>query len=94
MRKRSTAAGILQAEQQFRRIVGYSDLATLVTAIKHRHLAVKTPTRHDPPRRRPPPRMPISSLPSDITIPMGSPSKFHDEPDNVLARAASPWTQT
>jgi putative transposase len=32
MRKRWTAAGMLQAEQQFRRIVGYSDLATLVTA--------------------------------------------------------------
>ncbi len=29
MRKRWTAAGMLQAEQQFRRIIGYSDLATL-----------------------------------------------------------------
>ncbi len=37
MRKRWTAAGMLVAEQQFRRIVGYSDLATLVTAIEHRH---------------------------------------------------------
>ena len=37
MRKRWTAAGMLQAEQQFRRIVGYSQLATLVTAIEHRH---------------------------------------------------------
>ena len=33
MRKRWTAAGMLQAEQQFRRIIGYRDLATLVTAI-------------------------------------------------------------
>jgi putative transposase len=37
MRKRWTAAGMLQAEQQFRRIVGYSQLAQLVTAIEHRH---------------------------------------------------------
>jgi transposase-like protein len=37
MRKRWTAAGMLQAEQQFRRIVGYSDLAKLVTAIERRH---------------------------------------------------------
>jgi putative transposase len=38
MRKRWTAAGMLVAEQQFRRIVGYSDLATLVIAIE-RHAA-------------------------------------------------------
>jgi transposase-like protein len=38
MRKRWTAAGMLGAEQQFRRIVGYSDLAKLVTAIERRHL--------------------------------------------------------
>jgi putative transposase len=31
MRKRWTAAGMLQAEQQFRRIIGYSDLAKLVS---------------------------------------------------------------
>lgn len=43
MRKRWTAAGMLQAEQQFRRIVGYSDLAKLVTAIERRHLTDKNP---------------------------------------------------
>jgi hypothetical protein len=32
MRKRWTAAGMLEAEKQFRRIVGYRDLAKLVTA--------------------------------------------------------------
>jgi putative transposase len=36
MRKRWTAAGMLQAEQQFRRIVGYSNLAKLVNAIERR----------------------------------------------------------
>jgi putative transposase len=35
MRKRWTAAGMLEAEKQFRRIVGYRDLAKLVTAIEH-----------------------------------------------------------
>ena len=38
MRKRWTAAGMLQAEQQFRRIIGYSDLAKLVIAIERHHL--------------------------------------------------------
>jgi transposase-like protein len=41
MRKRWTAAGMLQAEQQFRRIIGYSDLAKLVTAIEARHLTLQ-----------------------------------------------------
>jgi transposase-like protein len=44
MRKRWTAAGMLVAEQQFRRIVGYSDLATLVTAIEHRHHTLQSQT--------------------------------------------------
>src|SRR5664279_3594854 len=43
MRKRWTAAGMLEAEQQFRRIVGYSDLAKLVTAIEQRHLTLESP---------------------------------------------------
>ena len=48
MRKRWTAAGMLQAEQQFRRIIGYSDLAKLVIAIERRHLTLEsqTDTRH------------------------------------------------
>jgi putative transposase len=48
MRKRWTAAGMLQAEQQFRRIVGYSDLAKLVTAIEHRHHTLESPNLTDP----------------------------------------------
>ncbi len=43
MRKRWTAAGMLQAEQQFRRIIGYSDLAKLVIAIERRHLTLESP---------------------------------------------------
>jgi putative transposase len=42
MRKRWTAAGMLVAEQQFRRIIGYRNLATLVIAIE-RHALLITP---------------------------------------------------
>jgi putative transposase len=42
MRKRWTAAGMLVAEQQFRRIIGYRDLAKLVIAIeRHTFLAAE-----------------------------------------------------
>jgi putative transposase len=40
MRKRWTAAGMLAAEQQFRRIIGYRDLAKLVIAIERHALLV------------------------------------------------------
>jgi hypothetical protein len=42
MRKRWTAAGMLAAQQQFRRITGYRDLATLVIAIE-RHALLAAP---------------------------------------------------
>jgi hypothetical protein len=42
MRKRWTAAGMLVAEQQFRRIIGYRDLAKLVIAVE-RHAAKTAP---------------------------------------------------
>jgi transposase-like protein len=46
MRKRWTAAGMLVAEQQFRRIIGYRDLAKLVIAIeRHTHLVAEN--NHD-----------------------------------------------
>jgi len=49
MRKRWTAAGMLVAEQQFRRIIGYRDLAKLVIAVE-RHailVAAKNPDRRE-----------------------------------------------
>jgi putative transposase len=46
MRKRWTAAGMLVAEKQFRRIIGYRDLATLVVAIE-RHALIVAPTTPD-----------------------------------------------
>jgi putative transposase len=46
MRKRWTAAGMLVAEQQFRRIIGYRDLAKLVIAIE-RHALLAAPTNPD-----------------------------------------------
>src|SRR4051812_2011304 len=47
MRKRWTAAGMLVAEQQFRKIIGYRDLATLVIAVERHALraAATTPNR-------------------------------------------------
>jgi transposase-like protein len=45
MRKRWTAAGMLVAEQQFRRIIGYRELATLITAIEH-HALPAAPNDH------------------------------------------------
>ncbi len=46
MRKRWTAAGMLVAEQQFRRIIGYRDLAKLVIAIE-RHTMLAANNNHD-----------------------------------------------
>jgi transposase-like protein len=46
MRKRWTAAGMLVAEQQFRRIIGYRDLAKLVIAIE-RHALLAAPPNLD-----------------------------------------------
>jgi putative transposase len=47
MRKRWTAAGMLVAEQQFRRIIGYRDLANLVIAVE-RHALRTAPVNIDP----------------------------------------------
>jgi hypothetical protein len=43
---RWTAAGMLEAERQFRRIIGYHDLAALVVAIdnEHDHSSEKSPS--------------------------------------------------
>jgi putative transposase len=51
MRKRWTAAGMLVAEQQFRRIIGYRDLAKLVIAIERHALSVapNNPDRQENP---------------------------------------------
>jgi hypothetical protein len=51
MRKRWTAAGMLVAEQQFRRIIGYRDLAKLVIAIERHttHLDPNNPGRQEIP---------------------------------------------
>ena len=46
MRRRWTAAGMLVAEAQFRRIIGYKDLATLVIAIE-RHTILAAHNNHD-----------------------------------------------
>jgi transposase-like protein len=43
MRKRWTAAGMLVAEQQFRRIIGYRDLAALVVSVERHALRTAPP---------------------------------------------------
>ena len=57
MRKRWSAAGMLVAEQQFRRIIGYRHLAKLVIAIERHTLLV--------PKRTATARRTASPLPSD-----------------------------
>jgi transposase-like protein len=53
MRKRWTAAGMLVAEQQFRRIIGYRDLAKLVIAIERHALLVANKNRDHQETREP-----------------------------------------
>ncbi len=53
MRKRWTAAGMLLAEQQFRRIIGYRDLAKLVIAVE-RHAILTAPQNPERPETREP----------------------------------------
>ena len=77
MRKRWTAAGMLVAEQQFRRIIGYRDLAKLVIAIERHAARVKlddaptTVTHTDS----------LEPLLSNCQSRGGPPPKFHDDPD-------------
>ena len=74
------AAGMLVAEQQFRRIIGYRDLAsssspsnvTTTPSPRTTRPVRRTATRH---------RLTIS--------PRRSPSKFHDDPDNLRCIARS-----
>jgi transposase-like protein len=53
MRKRWTAAGMLVAEQQFRRIIGYKDLAKLVIAIERHTLLAANKNRDRQETRQP-----------------------------------------
>jgi transposase-like protein len=53
MRKRWTAAGMLVAEQQFRRIIGYRDLAKLVIAIERHTILVAEKNRDHQETREP-----------------------------------------
>jgi len=53
MRKRWTAAGMLVAEQQFRRIIGYRDLAKLVIAIERHALLIAEKNRDHQETRQP-----------------------------------------
>ena len=73
---RSTAAGMLEAEQQFRRIIGHADLAKLAARVE-REVTLPQPN-HAPTGR------PLSSPPRSHITP-GPPPKFHAVRD-ILAR--------
>jgi hypothetical protein len=60
MALRWTAAGMLEAERQFRKIIGHRDLATLVIAIDATTTVVVTPMP-----LAPRPRRPLSSSPPE-----------------------------
>jgi transposase-like protein len=53
MRKRWTAAGMLVAEQQFRRIIGYRDLAKLVIAVERHTILIANNNRDRQDTRQP-----------------------------------------
>lgn len=77
MRKRWTAAGMLVAEQQFRRIIGYKDLAKLVAAIERQASPLASPGNPDAAKVAEPATVCLTVNPS------GSSTKFHDDPGNL-----------
>ena len=85
---RWTAAGMLEAEQQFRKIIGYSDLAKLAIAVE-RDLAAQRDARshHDHPGGR--------YARHRLTITGTAVTKFHDGRDNLgpRRRVATPATR-
>jgi hypothetical protein len=80
---RWTAAGMLEAEQQFRRIIGYRDLATLANAVE-RHVATERASTHTTARRRT-----LRSPPSPDHHTRTATTKFHDGRD-ILREGAQP----
>ena len=95
MRTRWTAAGMFVPEQQFRRIIGYRDLAKLVIAIERRYATLTaTATATGPSEPAPDTDTPtveeVTLTATDKLLQIthkGSPSKFHDDPDILGAPA-------
>jgi hypothetical protein len=84
---RWTAAGMLEAEQQFRKIIGFSDLAELAIAVE-RDVAAKRAAAFTSPslnaastRRRRPPLPPSEIIHSRTAV-----TNFHGERDILRAR--------
>jgi hypothetical protein len=63
MALRWTAADMLEAEQQFPKIIGYRDLATLIVAIEHDHDHRRAPSHNDQGGRYRPHRLTITPGP-------------------------------
>jgi hypothetical protein len=80
MRKRWSAAGMLQAEQQFRRIIATATSRSSSSRLNDATSPSKPSTTQSAPAT---PSPPPPSLPSDHHNPVRSPSKFHDEPGNL-----------
>ena len=84
MALRWTAAGMLEAERQFRRVIGHGDLARLANAVERdraRALAADTLTATPP---RCPPRRPLRSLPSETH--RAATTKFYGDRDILRKR--------
>jgi putative transposase len=86
MALRWTAAGMLEAERQFRKIIGYRELATLVIAIER-----DADHRRTPMLLAPRPRRPLSSSPRDRHTGTAA-AKFHGERD-ILRTPGQPFAQ-
>ena len=88
MRKRWTAAGMLVAEQQFRRIIGYRDLAKLVIAIERHALLVANNNRHHQETASPLPcdRQPVRIV-TEVPRRSGQPHRAGAHPPVALAAA-------
>jgi hypothetical protein len=79
MAPRWTAAGMLEAERQFRRIIGYRDLAKLAVAVEH-EVTPPQPTTYDRAGR---------CRHHQLTVTLGPSPKFHGTRD-ILAEIPLP----
>ena len=82
---RWTAAGMLEAEQQFRKIIGYSDLAKLAIAVERDLAAQRAADHHHDPRGG---RYARHRLTNHTRTAV---TKFHDGRDNLLATRRRVW---
>ena len=91
---RWTAAGMLEAERQFRKIIGYKHLAALALAVERDVAAGRAATTDRPPHpttRPPRPNRPLRSQP--LTDHRIATAKFHGERDNLPTSSSTPGSR-